>query len=1349
MTKNEGRSNPKKIRDVFALLGDSENEEEDPVSETENNPIFPDFGTEKTDSQSHGYSAKFPPELDTYLSPNLLRKLKQSPPPRGALFNALDQLRSIQYQLSSYLPANLVQEKLKRPVPGLVKGQCVKGSLLFADVSGFTALSEQLAGEGLEGAEKLTDIMNGYFKVMLNILSNSGGILIKFAGDATLVYFPYQDDNQQAQWCVRAGLRMLRAMKDFKEIPTPQGKATLRMKIGVGTGDIYLGNIGSVKRMEYAITGSTVMNTMHAEGQAAANQLIVDEKTCNTLPESYPRRTISDTFFEVSLPDLTQLDDFEIKAEKRRARGPMTWQLSVDAAVEQMTTAIHQIEALSPYLPNELVERIVVHAKKRRIDSEYRLTTVAFCNFSGPETLLSLWGEKGVSRVTALLAAYYNSMHDVIEHYGGIISRIDPYSKGTKLLILFGAPVMHEDDPIRAVNAALAMNDQLEALNQRWERKFHRHLPDGFNKPLIKHRIGITQGLTFAGQVGSSTRREYTVMGDDVNLAARLMGSAAWGQILISRRVADAVEGSFYKTHLQPIMVKGKSKPIPIAQVEGKRDDTILLRINANPSLIGRDEETKTALAILKDQAPDQPRILYVQGPAGIGKSHFSDQIIREALNMGYEPIILDSQQYSQQIAGYGLTTLLYQVFKTSREEKSDTRNKKIQAMLDNLALEKDLTEVIFRLMGVDPSASRSVPSASRDKSDQENPHSLELWDQLAQTSRQGFLDNDSIFKNQGHSISEERTLRAVEALISARIKEKKQIIYLENADWLDQSSLALILSLVRSLSTEDIMLVINQREPISTRDLGKAHLLQLPPLNQTDSTQLVSHILLESLSETIHEQTNGIPLFIREISEYIQRQLNFTAQNLSEMLQSSNFMQQLVLSRLEVLPEDQRDIARVASVVGVFFRFGEIRALAESHIDNVTLSNNLRSLVAEGIITLLESGVDARYAFQQSHIQEAIYQSLPYDRRREMHAELGSYLSKDIDNRRSVQKRIASFLGGDEQADPIANLEKVAYHFEMAEETEKSTQIRLTAAIQSRVNGAFDRARENINKGLLQVAYPNSTPETRLKRDLLEAALDLNLLEGNYAESKRIIEQMNQLAIPGQPKPPRIRIKAYLVNIAQKEDPDRLAEDWIQPLPEKMKNLVQMINLWIEYRRSHSLSLDSPSAADLKSEPDLDLTLKALLFEMAGNYEQALPMYEASGNTAKVGMIKILLGDQDLSNGQFGSAERYYREASECFERTNDPSGRCLSLYRLSDASHQSKNQTKSKKQLNEFENLLASCPSDIFREGADILNITRLILKNQSPDSFPHWQWSSFADRITINTFLANGLMIQETNE
>ena len=540
--------------------------------------------TEEEGDQDGSGNLLIPAELQAYLSPDLWRRLNGATPQRGVLINALERIRSILYLISTFIPAHLVQEKMRRPVTGLVSGQILAGSMLFSDVSGFTSLSEKLAALGSEGAERLTKVMNQYFAEMLEILSWSGGVLLKFAGDATLVYFPAQEHGQHAHWAVRAAQRMQQAMSRLGQVDSPGGKTQLAMKIGIASGDFLAASIGSVQRMEYAVLGQAVSQTMLAESlSTGAGQIIIDDPTAQILGPGTPLIRLKNGFSRLQAQVETSLDTFEIKAETRRARGAIPWSASPQAILAQISVALRQVQSLSPYLAPELVEKIIAHARQRHVTSQYRPTTVMFINFWGVEGLLERWGEAGTQRVTSVLNAYFTRMHAVITRYGGMISRIDPYSRGTKMLVLFGAPVAHEDDPQRAVSAALAMNGELELLNESWRKKFARYLPLALNSPLVQHRIGITTGETFAGQVGSSTRREYTVMGDEVNLAARLMGAAEAGRLFVSQQVNQAVQDYFLLTARPAIRLKGKSKPVPIFQVEGPLDDTLTRRCPQPP----------------------------------------------------------------------------------------------------------------------------------------------------------------------------------------------------------------------------------------------------------------------------------------------------------------------------------------------------------------------------------------------------------------------------------------------------------------------------------------------------------------------------------------------------------------------------------------------------------------------------------------------------------------------------------------------------------------------------------------------------------------------------------------------
>jgi class 3 adenylate cyclase len=227
------------LPDLSALFSDDE--EKKPVEKIELKPaeavpVSP-IQAENPPEAEPTEAVSMPAELEKYLSADLWRKLNSENPRRGVLINALERLRSVQYLLSTFLPSHLVQEKLRRPVAGLVSGQILNGTLLFSDVSGFTALSERLAVLGPEGAERLTEIMNRYFTTMLEILSWSGGTLLKFAGDATLVYFPEQPGGASA---LGYPARACWAIQEFSNIQTPTESVSLRMKIGIASGDSSL-----------------------------------------------------------------------------------------------------------------------------------------------------------------------------------------------------------------------------------------------------------------------------------------------------------------------------------------------------------------------------------------------------------------------------------------------------------------------------------------------------------------------------------------------------------------------------------------------------------------------------------------------------------------------------------------------------------------------------------------------------------------------------------------------------------------------------------------------------------------------------------------------------------------------------------------------------------------------------------------------------------------------------------------------------------------------------------------------------------------------------------------------------
>jgi class 3 adenylate cyclase/tetratricopeptide (TPR) repeat protein len=1305
---------------------------------------------------------EIPADLDIYLPPDLWRKLSRGKPQRKVLIQAHDRLRSLLYLLSTFIPSNLVQEKMKRPVPGLVKGSIVKGSLLFADVSGFTALSERLAVLGPEGAERLTVTMNNYFSTMLEILAWSGGILLKFAGDAMLVYFPHQAEEQQASWAVRAGVRMLTAISKFSNIETPLETISLKMKIGVATGEFLSASVGSRQRMEYAILGEAISQTMGAESAATGpGQLVINQATADCLDESFPLAEQAPGYCRIDLDTFADPDSYEIKAEKRRARGAISFDASPEAILGLMQDTLDQIHALRPYIAHELVERIIAQAQRRRFDSQFLLTTVMFCNFDGLEKLLDIWGAKGASRITNLLSAYISAMSDVISRYGGMISRIDPYSKGTKLLALFGAPVSHQDDPLRAVRAALMMNAELQTLNERWKHKFSRHLPKDWDAALIQHRIGITEGETFAGPVGAATRREYTVMGDDVNLSARLMGASKMGQILISQPVYQAVGNYFFHTDLPPIKVKGKSQPIPLYQVDGPRTDTLLNRVQQRGRLVGRAEEYAQAEELLAQALGGTCTSLTILGPAGIGKSHLADTLLKAALTQGAEVLSYQCKAYNTELSYACWSGILRSLAGITSSDPYLLHKEKFQHLLTKFELAEQQAGQLANLVGLDTHDTHEQPAhhaetqrepkeagvdllldISRGKGSRRRGSSLDLLGQL--DKQQNFETSQMGFRVPTKLSPQEQDLlvEALSHLLAQLLEKSPQVLFFEDAHWMDAASRRVLLRLQETLASAPLMTLLAQRgeqegatDKSDDEPIPLVHTLTLGPLDNAATTELVADVLISNLAQIVHQHSQGSPLFIRQIAYWIQQTWEISTTEVINALQTSDILQNLVLSSLESLPENQRQIARIGSVIGEEFRGGELQALLPSSVDTVTLYNDLRALVEARFFSLVEAGVDPRYAFQQKLVRDVLYNSLPFARRRELHTTMASYLSSSPSQRAQIHSKISAFLDADATSNPAQEARIVAHHYQAAELWEKAARSWQTAADHLIEQDAYTEAIETYQRALENVG--KSGNQKSLKQNLIVGVADAAFLGGDYAQAAqnyRLVLNMDQ----------QIEVKRKLALVLPLHGKTDEALDLLQEsgkTSETEPGLATAATLtWLLWRSGSedSAAWIEKSMAQMPSNPNTwEKGIQAILYDFIEDWQEALNAYQAINQPIGVGLATLHLGDQNLQANNATQALQRYQAAAEVFEKVaaGEPEpGLALAQYRQAEAYWRMNDNEAARVSLNDAQKYMQACQTSISDEGLKLVVNGLKMISEENKQPWPAWHWQTYDDSFRI---------------
>ena len=444
---------------------------------------------------------------------------------------------------------------------------------MFTDLAGFTRLMEANASKGKAGAGSLLGVLNAYFAKMIEIISKSGGDLLEFTGDALLALFPDTANpnkpNEDAVKAVRAGLRMQRAMREFAEIETPEGTLTLGMRIGLHSGRFLSADIGTPRRMEHVLLGRTVQDTKLAESAGVKGRVCLSTAVHERIQDVFEcedhKSKDGERDYKLVVDNLAegQLGEYELYATgpRRRQARAMLFGEGIAETVEQITALVDAIEPLASLLPSPVLNLLVESAANRHIPPDFVEPTIMFVNFIGlPETVdRAMPGEeKGIIKTFSRAFALINA---AVEARGGVLKKITYHLSGSDIVIYFGAPTAHSNDTERAVEAALAIRDIV--MNLKAPRV-------AMKVPEVICQIGINVGPAFAAEIGEPRgRREFNILGDTVNIAARLMNRADPNQILVTGPAYERANENFSYDFLGEFSLKGKAVMTPIYELKG------------------------------------------------------------------------------------------------------------------------------------------------------------------------------------------------------------------------------------------------------------------------------------------------------------------------------------------------------------------------------------------------------------------------------------------------------------------------------------------------------------------------------------------------------------------------------------------------------------------------------------------------------------------------------------------------------------------------------------------------------------------------------------------------------------
>lgn len=427
----------------------------------------------------------------------------------------------------------------------------VNAVVVFADASGFTFTTERLTLQP-HGAEKLGAFLNEFFGDMIDIIKRWGGDVLKFSGDALTILFPIETEEQEKSVPLFACFCCQEIHENLSEYPTPVQDVVFNFHIGIGYGECTLMEVGGLlHRFEFCAMGPPFVQIALAEQAALAGQ------TCAS-PEFFKEYEKSCQHFGVAIPEgkeedrPTEIEGYRILGEVYNAEDFL--QLVPDPS--PLLTNF-DVSILRKYIPASAYRNLMSRASVARFsaidkghytEEEMRKVSVIFLSIDSKH--LDITTAAGAKQLQLLVTCCQRSCYAL----EGSMNKFLMDDKGIVLLTVFGLPPLSHfyDDPARATIAAMRMMHSIKEQG-------------------IIARVGIATGIAWCGVLGNLTRREYTVMGNVVNLAARLMASAPAGGLLCDEQTQRGLKHlSFEVVSLNPITVKGRSEPVSIYRPTGR-----------------------------------------------------------------------------------------------------------------------------------------------------------------------------------------------------------------------------------------------------------------------------------------------------------------------------------------------------------------------------------------------------------------------------------------------------------------------------------------------------------------------------------------------------------------------------------------------------------------------------------------------------------------------------------------------------------------------------------------------------------------------------------------------------------
>ena len=754
---------------------------------------------------------------------------------------------------------------------------------------------------------------------------------------------------------------------------------------------------------------------------------------------------------QVGLDDVPELVESDLK-DLGLPLGPRKRFLKAATALRNRAGELS--ESQDQARPTELFEAPVSETDRRPV-------TVLFADVSGFTGL----GERlDAEDLRALQSDLHRETASVIASFNGFLEKF----VGDAVLAVFGAPVAHEDDPARAIRAALALRERVQALNERWEERLGR--------PLALH-MGVNTGRVVAGTLGATGAGAYAVTGDVVNTAARLQAAAGQHEILVGPSTHHLTEHRFMFEPVGALEMKGKRDPVQAYRLVGIRPQSGsgrgLAALGLTAPMVGRDSELSQMRSAFNQAVRGHAQVVRVFGEAGCGKT----RLVEEFLSRLDREVVLRRAACSplgEQTFG-ALASLVRDGLAIAHDDPVDTIRKKL---IDGLAA-----------IGV---------------SQTERAHLTACFAFVL-----GIGTGDATFAQLEPEQVKKQIFMAARSLAEHSLLEGPLLLVVEDLHWADAASVEHLRYLVDRLDDRPLMLVVTHRPDFDADILASSRAsqtaLRLADLSATDSRTLVSGLfggaddrLPNELRQFVVDRSGGNPFYLEEIvrslveSGVLARHVDgWVCTDTATPSDVPLTVQGLLMSRLDRLAPEVRRLAQEASVLGVTFSRAVLTKATgspvpelETALEALCDAELIREVSRAQVPVTPSDSHDRLYRFSHAIVQEVVYQNMLMKQREVLHGRVGEVLC----------------AASGESPNRLEEVEALAHHFSLSDNRARAIRYLVDAGDWARRLYANDDALRHYRRAFALVEACATTEAERF--GVLERLADLLAIVGQREEA-------------------------------------------------------------------------------------------------------------------------------------------------------------------------------------------------------------------------------------------------------